>query len=147
MVVPCQIRLGAGHRVHQPNTAAAVRVLQPAWYRAFLLGILDDAVLDLEQTAFDCGGTAQPPQQAGQTQHQFAFDSSLRIKFDRYRPFERLVLPRAFEDSITTSAVSPWRTELRRDRRFPAAVFGPVLLSALRRLASICLSELTGAQS
>jgi hypothetical protein len=33
---------------------------------------------------------------------------------------------------------------LRRDRRFPAAVLGPVLLSALRRLASICLSELTG---
>src|SRR6516164_955129 len=30
---------------------------------------------------------------------------------------------------------------LRRDRRFPFSVFGPVLLSALRRLASICRNE------
>src|SRR6516225_632102 len=42
---------------------------------------------------------------------------------------------------MTVSAVSPWRTALRRDTCFPASVFGPVLLSALRRLASICLNE------
>src|SRR6516225_246392 len=42
---------------------------------------------------------------------------------------------------ITVSAVSPWRTALQRDTCFPASVLGPVLLSALRRLASICLYE------
>src|SRR5262249_60321010 len=42
---------------------------------------------------------------------------------------------------MTVSALSPWRTALQRDACFPAFVFGPVLLSALRRLASICLYE------
>src|SRR5271166_5554867 len=42
---------------------------------------------------------------------------------------------------MTVSAVSPWRTALQGDACLPASVFGPVLLSALRRLASICLSE------
>ena len=39
---------------------------------------------------------------------------------------------------MTVSAVRPWRRALQRDARFPASVFGPVLGSALRRLASIC---------
>src|SRR6516164_1551232 len=38
---------------------------------------------------------------------------------------------------MTVSVVSPWRTALRRDACLPASVFGPVLLRALRRLASI----------
>src|SRR5215471_15464263 len=42
---------------------------------------------------------------------------------------------------MTVSAVSPWRTALQRDTCFPASVFGPELLSALRRFASICLYE------
>src|SRR5262249_23152431 len=42
---------------------------------------------------------------------------------------------------MTVSALSPWRTALQRDACFPAFVFGPLLLSALRRLASICLYE------
>src|SRR6516164_3273822 len=41
---------------------------------------------------------------------------------------------------MTVSAVSPWRTALQR-YLFSASVFGPALLSALRRLASICLYE------
>ena len=40
---------------------------------------------------------------------------------------------------MTVSAVRPWRTALGSERRFPASVFGPVLLSALRRWASIWL--------
>src|SRR5450759_333079 len=43
---------------------------------------------------------------------------------------------------MTVSAVRPWRTALQRERRLPSGVVGPVLLNALRRLASICLSEL-----
>src|SRR5664280_2664411 len=43
---------------------------------------------------------------------------------------------------MTVSAVRPWRKALRRERSLPSGVVGPVLLSALRRLASICLSEL-----
>src|SRR5215468_593606 len=46
----------------------------------------------------------------------------------------------------TVSAVSPWRTALQRDTCFPASVFGPVLLSALRRLASICRYEIIVSQ-
>src|SRR6516225_5832000 len=38
---------------------------------------------------------------------------------------------------MTVSAVSPWRTALPRDACLPVSVFGPVLLRALRRLASI----------
>src|SRR5450756_548224 len=40
------------------------------------------------------------------------------------------------------SVVRPWRTALQRERRLPSGVVGPVLFSALRRLASICLREL-----
>jgi hypothetical protein len=39
------------------------------------------------------------------------------------------------------SAVSSWRTALRRERCFPASVDGPVLLSAFHRLASDCLQD------
>src|SRR6516165_7201654 len=42
---------------------------------------------------------------------------------------------------MTVSAVSPWRTALRRDVCLPASVLGPVLLRALRRLPSICRYE------
>src|SRR5580692_6895710 len=41
---------------------------------------------------------------------------------------------------MTVSAVKPCRTALRRERFFPASVFGPVLLNAFRRLASIWLN-------
>ena len=48
---------------------------------------------------------------------------------------------------MTVSAVRPWRTALQRERCFPSGVVGPVLFSALRRLASICLRELIGNQA
>src|SRR5262249_56605679 len=38
---------------------------------------------------------------------------------------------------MTVSAMSPWRTALPRDAFLPASIFGPVLLRAFRRLASI----------
>jgi hypothetical protein len=50
-------------------------------------------------------------------------------------------LSRLRRDSVMFSAV---RLALQRDARFPASVFGPVLLSALRRLASICRYEVIG---
>jgi hypothetical protein len=43
---------------------------------------------------------------------------------------------------MTVSAVRPWRTALQRERCLPSGVVGPMLFSALRRLASICLREL-----
>src|SRR5262249_55564882 len=45
---------------------------------------------------------------------------------------------------MTVSAVRPWRSALRRDACFPGSVFGPVLRSALPRLASICRYEVMG---
>src|SRR3974377_93196 len=45
---------------------------------------------------------------------------------------------------MTVSTVRPWRPALQRERSLPSSVVGPVLLRALRRLASICLSELMG---
>src|ERR1035437_2578178 len=42
---------------------------------------------------------------------------------------------------MTASAVRPWRNALRRERSLPSGVVSPVLLSALRRLASICLRD------
>src|SRR5450631_705680 len=42
---------------------------------------------------------------------------------------------------MTVSAVRPWRNALRHERSLPSGVVGPVLLSALRRLASICLRD------
>src|SRR5262249_13379212 len=47
---------------------------------------------------------------------------------------------------MTVSAVRPWRRALQREACFPSSDFGPVLLSALRRLASICLYEVIGSQ-
>src|SRR5882724_5027710 len=43
------------------------------------------------------------------------------------------------------SAHTPCRTALRRERYFPASVVGPVLFSALRRLASIWRRDVTAA--
>ena len=40
-------------------------------------------------------------------------------------------------------AVMPCVMALRRTRAFPLSVLGPVLLWALRRLASICAAEAT----
>src|SRR5262249_180787 len=45
---------------------------------------------------------------------------------------------------MTVSAVRPWRSALRRDACFPGSVFGPVLRSALPRLASIRRYEVMG---
>src|SRR5437879_5773817 len=45
---------------------------------------------------------------------------------------------------MTVSAHSPCRTAFRRDRLLPSSVFGPVLMTALRRLASICRNEVMG---
>ena len=42
---------------------------------------------------------------------------------------------------MTVSAVRPWREALQRECSLPSGVVGPVLLSALRRLASICLRD------
>src|SRR5450759_5857885 len=42
---------------------------------------------------------------------------------------------------MTVSAVRPWRNALLRERSLPSGVVGPALLSALRRLASICLRD------
>jgi hypothetical protein len=44
------------------------------------------------------------------------------------------------------SAVSPWRIALQWGRCLPSLVVGPVLLRALRRLASICLKEVIAGQ-
>ena len=87
-------------------------------------------------------GTAKPPQHAGQAQHQLALDRGLGIELCRYRHFECLGTPHDFpKGSTTVSAVSPCRTAFWRERSFPTSLVGPVLLSALRRLASICLSD------
>src|SRR5207245_9306501 len=43
--------------------------------------------------------------------------------------------------SMTVSAVKPCLMALHRDCCFPSSVFGPVLLSALRRFALSCLSD------
>ena len=42
-------------------------------------------------------------------------------------------------EKFTVSAIRPWQTALQRKRCLPSSVTGPVLLAALRRLASICL--------
>src|SRR5262245_28887852 len=46
----------------------------------------------------------------------------------------------AADGSVATGVSSPWRRALRLDRALPAAVRGPVLRRALRRLAAICRS-------
>src|ERR1035437_6564836 len=48
---------------------------------------------------------------------------------------------------MTVSAVRSWRRALQRERSLPSGVAGPVLFSALRRVASICLSELIANQA
>lgn len=45
---------------------------------------------------------------------------------------------------MTVSAVNLCRTELRSERLLPVSVFGPELISALRRLASTCLCDAMG---
>jgi hypothetical protein len=47
---------------------------------------------------------------------------------------------------MTVSAVNPCRTALRSERLLPVSVFGPELISALRRLASTCLSDAMGSR-
>jgi hypothetical protein len=80
---------------------------------------------------------------------------SILLSYPRVRPAvagaagtPRRSLPRKARDcpafsrgSMTVSAVSPCLSALRRDCTFPFSVCGPVLLSALRRFASSCRSE------
>ena len=99
--------------------------------------------LEAEQAGFHGGGAAQPPQQAGEPQHQLPLDSRFGIVVGNDGGLERLVV---FGILITVSAVRPWRTALRRDCWLPSSLLGPVLLSALRRLAWICRNEVIAAR-
>ena len=71
----------------------------------------------------------------------FRQDRRLNIIVSDDGCFERFVIVRILQRPITVSAVSLWRTALQRERCLPSSVMGPVLLQALRRLASICLKE------
>lgn len=56
------------------------------------LGLLPLSKLNLEQATLDRGGTAEPPQQACQSEHEFSFNSGLRVVVGCYGPFERRVV-------------------------------------------------------
>ena len=108
----------------------------------YLSALSQDFAFDLvQQTGFDGRGPAQPPQQACQAQHQFALDDSCASKPEVTDSSKVLYSAGSSKTGETVSAVSPCLTALRRERLFPALVFGPVLLSAFRRLASIWLND------
>jgi hypothetical protein len=50
-------------------------------------------------------------------------------------------LARSSSAPMTVSAASPWRMALQREPCLLSNGFGPVLLLALRRAASICLKD------
>src|SRR5438128_6096785 len=55
--------------------------------------------------------------------------------------FEGAIRLRIFERLEDGFGVKPWRKAFRREACFPFSLRGPVLFSALRRFASICLSD------
>jgi hypothetical protein len=113
-------------------------LLRLVWRLASMLAIAQNLGLDPQQIGLDGRGAAQTPQQRCQPEHQFALDGSLGIIVRDDRRFESAVV------IDIVSAHNPWRTAFCRDRRLPSSVLGPVLLSALRRLASICRNDVMG---
>ena len=63
---------------------------------------------------------------------------SIHTFFMRF-PIDAVFLDRERRVVSIAPDVKPWRNAFRRERSLPSGVVGPVLLSALRRLASICL--------
>ena len=92
--------------------------------------------LGFEKACFDAGCTTQSPQQAREPQNQFPLDCQIARHSRLQRLFQSLHSLRVFSAPTTVSAVRPCRSELQRERCLPFAVVGPVLLEALRRLAS-----------
>src|ERR1700733_6294559 len=101
----------------EPNSIEnAVMVLRSD--RSCVPGFLQDCVLNLKKTGLYGRGTAQPPQWAGQSPHQFALDRRLCVEVGGKSEFESLVVFRVFQarndrlcgqampDSVAPSAFS-----------------------------------------
>ena len=101
----------------------------------------------LEKGCLYAGCAAKPPQDACQSKHQLALHRRFGVVVGNYRGFEGLVILCVLQRRNDGLGREAWRKALRRERSLPSGVVGPVLLSALRRLASICLRELIEDQS
>ena len=106
--------------------------------------IAQDLSLDLKEIGLDAGGPPDPPQQRREPQHQLALDRRLGIVIRSDGRFECPVVFGIFHGGNDGFGSQSVRTALRRDWRLPCSVFGPVLLKALRRLASIWRNDVMG---
>jgi hypothetical protein len=57
-----------------------------------------DITRDLKKAGVNSGGASQAPEQASQSQHQFAFDGSLHVKVGCHGCFEGLIVFRILQD-------------------------------------------------
>src|SRR6516162_1475500 len=95
--------------------------------------------LNLQKISLNSDGTADTPEQGCKTEHELAFDGCSGVVICNDGCFERLIVLNIFQsddDSFGRQTMSDCIVP-----RSPFSVFGPVLLSALRRLASICRNE------
>ena len=97
-----------------------------------------------KQAGLDRGGAPEPPEEAGELEHQLALDGGLSIKIRGDGQLERLVVLGVFEtvqDGFGGQAVTE---RIQSRASFAVLDRGPVLWRALRRLASICLNDVMG---
>src|SRR5215472_2557954 len=103
--------------------------------------VAEDLGLDLKKIGLNGGGTTHAPQQRCDPEHQLALHRSSGVVINGDSCFECLVIFDVFQsgnDGFSSQSVPKCISP-----RPPLASFGlrPVLLSALRRLASICRNE------
>ncbi len=109
---------------------------------------MENLALHPKEPGFDRGGAAKSPEERREAMHELLFDRRLRQVLRDNRVLEGLILLWAFErldDGLGCKSMC--LRAFRRDRCFPSAIFGPVLLSAFWRFASIWRRDVMGAST
>jgi len=94
--------------------------------------------LNIEQTGFDAGGAAQPPQETGKPQHQLPLDCRLGIVI------KRPVIVGIFQRANHSPGGQPMTEGIATRALLTFLSRRTVLLDAFLRLAAICRNEVIG---
>jgi hypothetical protein len=136
-------------RISAPLPAKAGRApLSGRWHRCILARApegVEILALHPQQPGFDRGGPAKSPEERREAMHELLFDRRLRQILRENCVLERPILLWAFERLDDGLGRESMPQGVPPGPRFPSAVFGPVLLSAFWRFASIWRRDVMGA--
>ncbi len=106
--------------------------------------VAQEFCLNLQEVGLDRGGSAKPPKLQCEAKHKLAFDRGSCIVISSDGCFESLVILGVFHTCHDRFGCELVLRALARECCLPSSVLGPVLRSALRRLASNWRNEVIG---